>query len=243
MVENNINMYIFAHNFFNVNGRVPSKQNIMAVKIRLSRRGRKKLAIYDIVVADARSPRDGKIIEKIGNYNPNSNPATINLDLDKALEWVMKGAQPSETARAILSYKGVMMKKHLQVGVLKGALKQEDADKKLEAWLKEKEAKINKKIDSVSETQEKEKKKKLEEEKAYNKKREEDLKKKLEEAAKAEEAKEEAKEEAPAAEEAKEEAPAAEEAKEEAPAAEEAKEEAPAAEETKEETKEEDSKK
>ena len=85
----------------------------MAVKIRLSRRGRKKLAIYDIVVADARSPRDGKIIEKIGNYNPNSNPAIINLDLDKALEWVMKGAQPSETARAILSYKGVMMKKHL----------------------------------------------------------------------------------------------------------------------------------
>ena len=235
--------------FFNVNGRVPSKQNIMAVKIRLSRRGRKKLAIYDIVVADARSPRDGKIIEKIGNYNPNSNPATINLDLDKALEWVMKGAQPSETARAILSYKGVMMKKHLQVGVLKGALKQEDADKKLEAWLKEKEAKINKKIDSVSETQEKEKKKKLEEEKAYNKKREEDLKKKLEEAAKAEEAKEEApaadeaKEEAPAAEEAKEEAPAAEEAKEEASAEEEAKEEAPAAEEAKEETKEEDSKK
>ena len=147
--------------FFNVNGRVPSKQNIMAVKIRLSRRGRKKLAIYDIVVADARSPRDGKIIEKIGNYNPNSNPATINLDLDKALEWVMKGAQPSETARAILSYKGVMMKKHLQVGVLKGALKQEDADKKLEAWLKEKETKITKKIDSVSETQEKEKKKKL----------------------------------------------------------------------------------
>ena len=203
----------------------------MAVKIRLSRRGRKKLAIYDIVVADARSPRDGKIIEKIGNYNPNSNPATINLDLDKALEWVMKGAQPSETARAILSYKGVMMKKHLQVGVLKGALKQEDADKKLEAWLKEKEAKITNKIDSVSETQEKEKKKKLED------------------AAKAEEAKEEApaaeeaKEEAPAAEEAKEEAPAAEVAKEEAPAAEVAKEEAPAAEVAKEETKEEDSKK
>ena len=203
--------------FFNVNGRVPSKQNIMAVKIRLSRRGRKKLAIFDIVVADARSPRDGRIIEKIGNYNPNSNPATINLDLDKALEWVMKGAQPSETARAILSYKGVMMKKHLQVGVLKGALKQEEADKKLEAWLKEKEGKITKKIDSLSEAKEQDQKKKLAEEKAYNKKREEEQKKKLEEATKAEEAKEEAKEEAPAAEEAK------EEAKEEAPAAEEAK--------------------
>ena len=209
--------------FFNVNGRVPSKQYIMAVKIRLSRRGRKKLAIFDIVVADARSPRDGRIIEKIGNYNPNSNPATINLDLDKALEWVMKGAQPSETARAILSYKGVMMKKHLQVGVLKGALKQEEADKKLEAWLKEKEGKITKKIDSLSEAKEQDQKKKLAEEKAYNKKREEEQKKKLEEAAKAEEAKEEA--------------PAAEEAKDEA------KEEAPAAEEAKEETKEEDSKK
>ena len=191
----------------------------MAVKIRLSRRGRKKLAIFDIVVADARSPRDGRIIEKIGNYNPNSNPATINLDLDKALEWVMKGAQPSETARAILSYKGVMMKKHLQVGVLKGALKQEEADKKLEAWLKEKEGKITKKIDSLSEAKEQDQKKKLAEEKAYNKKREEEQKKKLEEAAKAEET------------------------KEEAPAAEEAKEEAPAAEEDKEETKEEDSKK
>ena len=195
----------------------------MAVKIRLSRRGRKKLAIFDIVVADARSPRDGRIIEKIGNYNPNSNPATINLDLDKALEWVMKGAQPSETARAILSYKGVMMKKHLQVGVLKGALKQEEADKKLEAWLKEKEGKITKKIYSLSEAKEQDQKKKLAEEKAYNKKREEEQKKKLEEAAKAEEAKEEA--------------PAAEEAKDEA------KEEAPAAEEAKEENKEEDSKK
>ena len=214
----------------------------MAVKIRLSRRGRKKLAIYDIVVADARSPRDGRIIEKIGNYNPNTNPATIKIDNDKALDWVMKGAQPSETVRAILSYKGIMMKKHLQVGVLKGALKQEEADKKLEAWLKEKEGKITKKIDSLSEAKEQDQKKKLAEEKAFNKKREEEQKKKLEEAAKAEEAKEEtptaeeeAKEEAPATEEAKEETPAAEEAKEEAPAAEEAKEEAPAAEEAKEE--------
>ena len=174
----------------------------MAVKIRLSRRGRKKLAIYDIVVADARSPRDGRIIEKIGNYNPNTNPATIKIDNDKALDWVMKGALPSETVRAILSYKGIMMKKHLQVGVLKGALKQEEADKKLEAWLKEKEGKITKKIDSLSEAKEQDQKKKLAEEKAFNKKREEEQKKKLEEAAKAEEAKEEA----PAAEEAKEEA-------------------------------------
>ena len=118
----------------------------MSVKIRLQRRGRKKLAIYDIVVADARSPRDGKIIQKIGTYNPNHNPASIVLDSDKALDWVLKGAQPSDTARNILSYKGVMFRKHLQVGVLKGAIKQEDADKKLEAWLKDKESQINKKI-------------------------------------------------------------------------------------------------
>ena len=112
---------------FNVNGRVPSKQNIMAVRIRLARRGRKKLAIFDIVIADARSPRAGKIIEKIGNYNPNTNPATINLDGDIALEWLNKGAQPSETARAILSYKGILLKKHLLDGVKKGALTEEVA--------------------------------------------------------------------------------------------------------------------
>jgi small subunit ribosomal protein S16 len=206
----------------------------MAVKIRLQRRGRKKLAIYDIVVADARSPRDGKIIQKIGTYNPNHNPASIVLDSDKALEWVLKGAQPSDTARNILSYKGVMFRKHLQVGVLKGAIKQEDADKKLEAWLKDKESQINKKITKLEKDKSDSDKKRIDAEKAFNKKREEDIKKKLEAAAA-----EEAKEEAPAAEEAKEEAPAAEEAKEEAPAAEEAKEEAPAAEEAKEEAKEE----
>ena len=182
---------------FNVNGRVPSKQNIMAVRIRLARRGRKKLAIFDIVIADARSPRDGKIIEKIGNYNPNTNPAKINLDGDKALEWLNKGAQPSETARAILSYKGILLKKHLQMGVKKGALKQEEADKKLEAWLKEKEEKINKKISSIEESKQQAENKKIEEEKAYNKKRVQDAKKKLEKAK--EEVKEEVKEEAPAA--------------------------------------------
>ena len=184
----------------------------MAVKIRLSRRGRKKLAIYDIVVADARSPRDGRIIEKIGNYNPNTNPATIKIDNDKALDWVMKGAQPSETVRAILSYKGIMMKKHLQIGVDKGAIKQEEADKRLEAWLKEKESKINKKIDNLTQAKDEENKKKLNDEKAFNKKRQEEIKKKLEEDAAAAAA-EEAKEEAPAAEKAKEEAPAAEEKK------------------------------
>ena len=189
----------------------------MSVKIRLQRRGRKKLAIYDIVVADARSPRDGKIIQKIGTYNPNHNPASIVLDSDKALEWVLKGAQPSDTARNILSYKGVMFRKHLQVGVLKGAIKQEDADKKLEAWLKDKESQINKKITKLEKDKSDSDKKRIDAEKAFNKKREEDIKKKLEAAAA-----EEAKEEAAAAEEAKAEPPAAEEAKEEAPVVEEA---------------------
>ncbi len=180
----------------------------MAVKIRLQRRGRKKLAIFDIVVADSRSPRDGKIIEKIGTYNPNYNPASIVLNNEKALEWVMKGAQPSDTARAILSYKGVMYKKHLQVGVLKGALKQDDADKKLQAWLKEKESQIDKKVTKLEKDRVDSEKKRIDAEKAFNKKREEENKKKLEAKLAAEEA--------PAAEEAKEEAPAAEEAKEKA---------------------------
>ena len=187
----------------------------MAVRIRLSRRGRKKLAIFDIVVADARSPRDGKIIQKIGNYNPNTNPATINLDGDIALEWLNKGAQPSETARAILSYKGILLKKHLQMGVKKGALKQEEADKKLEEWLKEKEEKINKKISSIEEAKQQADKKKIENEKTYNKKRVQDAKKKLEEAKVEEAPKEEAKEEEAPKEEAKEEEAPKEEAKEE----------------------------
>jgi small subunit ribosomal protein S16 len=91
------------------------------VKMRLARRGRKKMAIYDIVIANSRSPRDGKFIEKLGTYNPNSNPATIILDEDSALKWLMNGAQPTDTLRRILSYKGILMRKHLQVGVIKGA--------------------------------------------------------------------------------------------------------------------------
>ncbi|MFY0599610.1 MAG: 30S ribosomal protein S16 [Cyclobacteriaceae bacterium] len=122
----------------------------MPVKIRLARRGRKKRAIYDIVVADSRSPRDGRFIEKIGLYNPNTDPASITLKEDKALDWVLKGAQPTDTARALLSYKGVMMKKHLQVGVLKGAITQEDADKKYEEWIGGKESQIQGKVDELS---------------------------------------------------------------------------------------------
>src|SRR5882672_8567631 len=110
----------------------------MAVKIRLARRGRKKLARYDVIVADTRSPRDGKFIEKIGTYDPLTVPATINLNEDRAFEWLMNGAQPSDTVKAMLSYRGVMLKKHLQIGVVKGAVTQDLADSKLAEWVKSK---------------------------------------------------------------------------------------------------------
>jgi small subunit ribosomal protein S16 len=122
----------------------------MAVKIRLARRGRKKLAKFDVVVADARSPRDGKFIEKIGTYNPLTVPATIELNDEKAFQWLMNGAQPSDTVKAMLSYRGVMLRKHLQIGVVKGAITQEQADAKLATWLKEKDAKIQAKRDRVT---------------------------------------------------------------------------------------------
>ncbi len=110
----------------------------MAVKIRLARRGRKKMPIYDIVVADAKSPRDGRFIEKLGQYNPHTTPASINLKADRALYWLQVGAQPTDTTRKILSVNGVMIKKHLQIGVTKGAITQEQADAKFEAWSNEK---------------------------------------------------------------------------------------------------------
>ena len=112
------------------------------VKIRLARRGRKKLAMYDVVVADARAPRDGRFIEKLGTYNPLTVPAKIELKDDRAFHWLMQGAQPSDTVKAMLSFRGIMLKKHLQIGVIKGALTQEQADGKLEEWLKGKESKI-----------------------------------------------------------------------------------------------------
>jgi small subunit ribosomal protein S16 len=114
----------------------------MAVKIRLARKGRKKLAFYHIVVADSRSPRDGRYIEKIGSYNPVTNPATIELDFDKALGWLQNGALPTDTCRAILSYKGVMLKKHLDEGVKKGAFDAAEATKRFEEWMKLNDAKI-----------------------------------------------------------------------------------------------------
>jgi small subunit ribosomal protein S16 len=106
--------------------------------------------MYDIVVADSRSPRDGRFIEKLGTYNPQTNPATINFSLDKAFDWVMKGAEPTETVRAMLSYRGILYKKHLQIGVNKGALTQEQADAKFEEWTANKEAKITGKIETLS---------------------------------------------------------------------------------------------
>jgi small subunit ribosomal protein S16 len=124
------------------------------VKIRLARRGRKKLAMYDVVVADARSPRDGKFIEKIGTYNPLTVPASIELADERAFHWLMNGAQPSDTIRAVLSYRGILYKRHLQIGVNKGAITQEQADTKLAEWLKTKEAKIQSKIDNVAKSKE-----------------------------------------------------------------------------------------
>lgn len=114
----------------------------MSVKIRLQRKGRKKRPFYHIVVADSRSPRDGRFIERLGIYNPMTKPATIELDRDKAYNWLEKGAQPTDTARAILRFKGVYYKKHLMRGVKKGAMTQEEADTKYNAWVEDKEAKI-----------------------------------------------------------------------------------------------------
>lgn len=114
----------------------------MPVKIRLQRKGRKKRPFYHIVVADVRAPRDGKFIDKIGSYNPMTKPATIEVDRDAAFDWLMKGAQPTDTVRAILRFKGVMYRKHLMRGVAKGALTQEEADKKYQEWVDAKEAKV-----------------------------------------------------------------------------------------------------
>ena len=121
----------------------------MPVKIRLSRRGRKKLAIYDIVVADVRAPRDGKFVEKLGSYNPNTQPSSVMLNESKAVDWLMKGAQPTDTVRSILSGKGVMLKKHLQVGVRKGAISQENVDKKFEEWKSFKEEQVSATVSEI----------------------------------------------------------------------------------------------
>jgi small subunit ribosomal protein S16 len=127
----------------------------MAVKIRLQRHGKKDSAFYHMVVADGRAPRDGKFIEKLGVYNPSTNPATIDINFDQTLNWLMKGAQPTDTCRAILSYKGIMMKKHLLEGVRKGAFNEEAAESKFSKWQEEKSGKILGKHDRLKTESEK----------------------------------------------------------------------------------------
>ena len=140
----------------------------MAVKIRLARKGRKKLAFYHIVVADSRSPRDGRYIEKIGSYNPITNPATIEINFDKALGWLQNGALPTDTCRAILSYKGVLIKKHLLEGVKKGAFDETEANRRFEEWMKQNEAKIEAKKSNLEKSQDDDVSKRLKEEKKIN---------------------------------------------------------------------------
>src|SRR5512138_177051 len=172
----------------------------MAVKIRLARKGRKKLAYYHIVVADSKSPRDGRYIEKIGNYNPLTNPAKIELDFDKALGWLQNGALPTDTCRAILSYKGVLMKKHLLEGVKKGAFDETEANRRFEEWMKQNEAKIEAKKSRLEKSQDDEISKRLNDEKKINEARAAKLAKKNAELAAAREAEANAAAETPAAE-------------------------------------------
>lgn len=143
----------------------------MPVKIRLARHGKKGYAFYHIVVADSRAPRDGRFIEKIGTYNPNTNPATIDLNFDKALDWLQKGAQPTDTCRAILSYKGVLYKKHLLGGVAKGAFDEATANARFDKWMSEKAAKINAKTQKITADKEKVASTRLAEEKEVNAKK------------------------------------------------------------------------
>lgn len=121
----------------------------MPTRIRLQRKGKKGKPFYHLVVADQRAPRDGKYIERIGAYDPNRNPALVEVDRDKALDWLQKGAQPSDTARAILSYSGVVYKNHLLNGVKKGAFDQEEADRRFDAWLNEKNNKVEAKRERI----------------------------------------------------------------------------------------------
>ena len=205
----------------------------MATRIRLQRHGRKGYPFYKIVVADSRAPRDGKFIERLGSYNPNTNPATIDLDFDRALYWVNVGAQPSDTVRSILSKEGVLLMKHLQGGVAKGAFDEETAKARFEEWLKNKKEGAEQARSKADEAARASEKKRLEAEQEVNKAKAKALAdKRAEEAAKkaAEEAAKRAEEEAANAPEESEAAPAEEVATEEAPEAS-AESEAPATEE------------
>ncbi len=150
----------------------------MAVKIRLARRGRKKKAMYDIVVADARAPRDGRFIEKLGTYNPNTNPATVVLNVDKSVTWLFNGAQPTDTARTLLQHHGVLLRKHLQIGVNKGAITQETADARFEEWKQSKETRLSSEAEGLASKVSSAKEAKLEAERKINQARQEELAKK-----------------------------------------------------------------
>jgi len=140
----------------------------MSVKIRLQRHGKKGKPYYWIVAADARAKRDGKYLEKLGAYNPNTNPATIELDIDGTVKWLQNGAQPTDTAKALLSYKGALLKNHLAGGVRKGALTEEQAEEKFNAWIEDKTGKVDAKKDTLAKTDADVKAKTLEAEKAVN---------------------------------------------------------------------------
>lgn len=168
----------------------------MATKIRLQRHGHKDYAFYPIVIADSRAPRDGRFIERIGSYNPNTNPATITLNFERALYWVNVGAQPTPTVRSILSHEGVYLMKHLQGGVKKGAFDEAEAQKRFDAWKAQKQASVDKLKSAMADKKEEAAKKRFEEEQAKNKQKAEAIAKK-----KAELLAAQAEEQAPEAEE------------------------------------------
>jgi len=210
----------------------------MATKLRLQRHGRTHRAFYHIVVADSRAPRDGKFIERIGSYDPNTHPATITLNFDRALYWLQTGAQPTNTVRNILSREGVLMKKHLLGGVAKGAFSEEEAEKRFQEWKENKQKTLESLKNKDEEKQRAEEKARFEAEKKINEEKAKVLAKKRAEveAANAPDVEESATKEPAVKEEKKEAAPATEEKKEAAPATEEKKEATPATEEKKEET-------
>ena len=140
----------------------------MPVKIRLQRHGKKGKPFYWIVAADSRSKRDGKYLEKLGSYNPNTNPATIDLDIDKSVIWLSNGAQPTNTARNILSYKGALLKHHLAGGVAKGAFDEDEAEKRFQEWLKDKQKRIDQKSSMLEKERQEAKAKAIENEKLAN---------------------------------------------------------------------------
>jgi small subunit ribosomal protein S16 len=174
----------------------------MPVKIRLSRHGKKGYPFYHIVVADGRAPRDGRYIERLGVYNPNTNPATIEFDFDRALDWLQNGAQPSDTCRTILAKKGVFMKKHLLEGAKKGAFSAEVAEQKFQTWISQKENKIQVEKENVVKSKDADKKQRMEAEAKVKEAKAQAIAKKLQAEAKAAEqaAAPEAETEAPAAE-------------------------------------------